>query len=238
MSDNNFRKGPHASKSRVDVIDATASEVPAADERKTVVLDEDLEGVDFDDKVWLYWNRNKNFILFTIVAAFAIVIGIQGWKMYKANSASAISAAYEAAATPEALAAFAKEHAGTQLAGLALLQGADAAYASGKYADAQKLYSSASADLGGTVLFGRAKLGEAVSASSAGDAKGIDMLKAVYGNSSIAQSYRAQAGYLCGLALENAGKAEEAKKIFKEVSSNAANGAFANIAGEAASKLD
>ena len=109
MSEKFFRKGPqNAAKNKPHIpIDEELASVPASDERKTVILDEDLEGVDLEDRVWLYWKRNRNFIIFTIVAAFAIVIGVQGWKMYKASSADTLAAAYAAANTPEKLAEFA-----------------------------------------------------------------------------------------------------------------------------------
>ena len=146
MSEKFFRKGPqNAAKNKPHIsTDAELASVPASDERKTVILDEDLEGVDLEDRVWLYWKRNRNFIIFTIVAAFAIVIGVQGWKMYKASSSDTLAAAYAAANTPEKLAEFAKAHSGTTLAGVAQLQNADTAFNAGKFADAQKLYSEKS----------------------------------------------------------------------------------------------
>ena len=56
MSENNFRKGPHASKNKPPVADVEIladGSVSSAKERKTVVLDEDLEVVEFEDRVWL-----------------------------------------------------------------------------------------------------------------------------------------------------------------------------------------
>lgn len=58
---------------------------------------------------------------------------------------------------------FASENSGKALAGVALLQNADALYADGKYVDAQKTYAEASKPLADTVLEGRALLGEASS---------------------------------------------------------------------------
>ena len=88
MADKIFRKGPHASKNKVVDVEA----VPVSDERKTVILDENLEGVEFDDKVWLYWTRNKKSIIFSVVLAFAIIVGVQSYKLYKQHSAKALSA--------------------------------------------------------------------------------------------------------------------------------------------------
>ena len=88
MDDKKFRKGPHAAKNKTaeDILDGKVSSV---DERKTVVLDEDLENVEFDDKVWLYWKRNRNFIILLLGAVFAVIVGTQGWKMYRLNKAAA-----------------------------------------------------------------------------------------------------------------------------------------------------
>ncbi len=238
MSEKFFRKGPqNAAKNKPHIpTDAELASVPASDERKTVILDEDLEGVDLEDRVWLYWKRNRNFIIFTIVAAFAIVIGVQGWKMYKASSGDTLAAAYAAANTPEKLAEFAKAHSGTALAGVAQLQNADTAFNAGKFADAQKLYSEAAKNLGEETLAGRAKIGMAMSAISAGDsAKGMEALEKVYKEGSV---YSAQAGYLLGLAKVQNGKVDEAKNLFKEISSNNNNGVFALLANQELSNLN
>ena len=229
MSEKFFRKGPqNAAKNKPHIpTDAELASVPASDERKTVILDEDLEGVDLEDRVWLYWKRNRNFIIFTIVAAFAIVIGVQGWKMYKASSGDTLAAAYAAANTPEKLAEFAKAHSGTTLAGVAQLQNADTAFNAGKFA---------AKNLGEETLAGRAKIGMAMSAISAGDSvKGMEALEKVYKEGSV---YSAQAGYLLGLAKVQNGKVDEAKNLFKEISSNNNNGVFALLANQELSNLN
>ena len=216
MSDKNFRKGPHASRAKQkleDVVSADAGVVPSSDERKTVVLDEDLEGVEFDDRVWLYWKRNKSFLITSIVLAFAIVIGVQSFKMWRKSAREA-------------------------LAGVALLQNADTLYADGKYADAQKTYAEASKPLADTVLEGRVLLGEASSILAQDLNKGIDALKAVYDNAKIDGAYKSQAGYLLGLAYRQAGKTAEAKDVLKKVSEDAKAGYFARLAEESLSKIN
>ena len=242
MSDNNFRKGPHSAKNKpfsAERGEAINDAVPSSDERKTVILDEDLEGVEFEDKVWLYWIRNKNFILGTVAAAFIIVIGVQGWKLYTANRNAKLASEYEAASTPAQLEEFAKSNSGTKLAGVALIQNADGAYAEGKYDQAQKLYEQAQKDLSKTVLLGRAKLGEAVCIYASGDkAKSESALKAVFEDATLAQSYRAQAGYRLGLAQKQAGKNAEAKETLKKVSETQGDGIFAQIAQETLSQME
>lgn len=233
MSDNNFRKGPHASKNKpfeTDVEVVTDATVPSSDERKTVVLDEDLDGVEFEDRVWLYWKRNKTSLITSIAAAFAIIICVQGFKMYRANAQVRLANEYALAQTPEQLAKFAAENAGKKLAGVALLQNADKLYSEGKFAEAQKIYVQAESDLGGTILEGRALIGEAACVSVQDTAKGIDLFKKVASNASIDPSYKAQAAYLLGLTYQQTGKKDEAKAAFKSVIDNANSGYFGKLA--------
>jgi len=241
MSENNFRKGPHSAKNKPtieEVVEVTSGAVPASDERKTVILDEDLEGVELEDRVWLYWTRNKNFIITTIAAAFAIVIGVQGWKMYVAQKNAALASAYEAATTTQELNEFAKANSGTELAGVAILQNADSLYQQKNFAEAQKYYVDAQKNLSKSILLGRAKLGQAVSIYAAGDtAKGEAALKSIFEDATIAQSYKAQAGYLLGLAQKQSGKIDEAKATFEKVASEKGDGIFARIAQETLSKM-
>ena len=115
-------------------------------------------------------------------------------------------------------------------------QNADTAFNAGKFADAQKLYSEAAKNLGEETLAGRAKIGMAMSAISAGDsAKGMEALEKVYKEGSV---YSAQAGYLLGLAKVQNGKVDEAKNLFKEISSNNNNGVFALLANQELSNLN
>lgn len=120
-----------------------------------------------------------------------------------------------------------------------MIQNADGAYAEGKYDQAQKLYAQAQKDLSKTVLLGRAKLGEAVCIYASGDkAKSESALKAVFEDATLAQSYRAQAGYLLGLAQKQAGKNAEAKETLKKVSETQGDGIFAQIAQETLSQME
>ncbi len=237
MSDSNFRKGPHASRAKQKLEEVEAA-VSQADERKTVVLDEDLEGVEFEDKMWLYWKRNKTFIITSIALAFAIVIGVQSFKMYVASAKTALANKYAQANTPAELEKFASENSGKTLAGVALLQNADTLYADGKYVESQKAYDNSQKELSGTVLEGRAMLGAAASVLAQDLKKGIDALKSVYSNTSIDATYNAQAGYLLGLAYRQVGNIDEAKSTLKKISENKSSGYFGRLAEESLSKIN
>ncbi len=234
---NFIRKGPHASRAKQKLEEVEAA-VSSADERKTIILDEDLEGVEFEDRMWLYWKRNKSFVLASLAMAFAIVICVQSFKIYKTNARKELAAEYAAATTPEQLAKFAADNSGKTLAGVALLQNADSLYADGKFADAQKIYENSQKTLRGTILEGRALLGAAASICAQDTEKGIDALKRVFENASIDTTYKAQAGYLLGLAYRQANKFAEAKTVLKKVSEDASSGYFARLAEESLSKIN
>ena len=180
--------------------------------------------------MWLYWTRNKKSIIASVVLAFAIIIGVQSYKLYKTSSENKLAQVYAAAYTETELASFANENKGTSLAGVALLQNADSQYKAGKYAEAQKLYAQAKGDLRSSVLFGRALLGEAMSTYNVDKTKGVELLTAVYNDASINSSYKVQAGFLLGLALKDQNKIEEAKKVLTSVAENVQAGYFAQMA--------
>lgn len=241
MSDNRKIGPMNRAKNKPSMTEAEKlnSAVSSLDERTTVIVDEDLEGVEFEDRVWLYWRRNKNYIIFGILAAFVIALGVQLWKMSVAASERSLADAFEKASTPEELAAFAAANSGTALAGVALLENADSAYEAGDFAKAAELYNSAKADLSGSILVGRAKLGAAVSVYAGGDAEGgIAALRGVYNDAAISDAYKAQAGYILGLALKQGGKSDEAKTVFEAVASNPKAGVFASAAQDALTNMD
>lgn len=236
MSDNNFNKGPHAARNKIspDIIDGKISGV---DERKTVVLDEDLENVEFDDKVWLYWKRNRNFIMLTLFAALLIVVGTQGWKMYSASVNAELASAYEAASANGTLADFAKTNAGAKLSGVALMENADKFYNEAKYTEAKADYQKAQSALKSTILFGRVKLGEAVCEYMISKKSGKTMLEGVFNDASIDGSYRAQAGYMLAQAQLAEGDKAAAKTVLENIAKNPKNGIFARIASEELSRM-
>ena len=225
MGDNKWKKGPHAVRNKGNL--SEFENVPAGDERKTVILDEDFEGLEFDDKVWLYWKRNKMSIILTVVAAFAVVFGVQSWKALKAQRASEMSRLYGAAETSEQLVEFADKYNGTPLAGAALLGAADDAYLKENISEAGKLYSKAALELKGNVLYGRALLGEAMCAKDK-----VSALKSVYENPSVQNSYRACAGYNLAFLYLDKNEKEAAKKLLQEISSNPENGMWDSVASK------
>ncbi len=212
--------------------------VSISDERKTVILDEDLQGLDFEERMWLYWKRNKNFIILMIVCVFAVVIGTQGWKFYKASAFNSLAESYETAQSPEELSAFAKAHAGTVLAGVASLQNADASYKAKDYAKAGEFYSVAEKNLKGDLLLGRAKMGSAMCLIQSGKVdEGKAALKAVAADISLNAPYRAEATYSLGLLAKMSGDKAGAKTLFESVATDVKGGIWAQLAQESLSEM-
>ena len=233
----NKNRGPHQAKNKplnlgssdaifggsVSVQNPNAS----ADERKTVILDEDLEGLEFEDRVWLFWKRNKNFIITLIVLAFAVIIGKHAWISYNAARGNAIAKEFAAAETFDARASFAKSNSGTYAAGAALLENADSLYAEGKYADAAEAYKAAAKALKGCAVYGRAALGEAMGALKAGNAAEAEKLLAQISEDPEALTYSAEAAFHLGVLKYSQGRAEDAKKCFDSVIANPGAGQWA-----------
>lgn len=236
----NRNRGPHQAKNKPfnnsssDVIFGESVSVQnpnaSADERKTVILDEDLEGLEFEDRVWLYWKRNKTFIVSLIVLAFAVIIGKHAWISYVESRDNSIASGFAAADTFEKRAEFAKDNSGTAAAGAALLENADSLFEADKFAEAADVYKSAAENLGGTPVCGRALLGRAVSVLKSGKTEDAKNLLASVAENSEALSYSAEAAYHLGVLLFAEGKAGEAKKSFESVLQNPNAGQWSALA--------
>ena len=239
-------RGPHQAKNK-PVLDSSIfgagsisvqnPDVSAADERKTVILDEDLEGLEFEDKVWLYWRRNKNFIVLLITLAFVFIVGSNAWKLYVRSSKNALAEEFAAASTFDARADFSKANVNTPAAGVALVQNADILFADGKFKEAAENYKTAAGYLKSGVLFGRASLGEAVSLLKGGEAEaGKAALLALSKNYS-AGAYSAEAAYHLGVLALSGGDSAAAEAYFEDVQKNPNAGNWAYLAQNYAQRL-
>lgn len=117
--------------------------VPADDDRNLVLVDGDFNEADLDDKIWLFWERNRNYLVFSAVAIFAAGIGYIGIQAIRAHHARSIGADYAIAETPELKVNFAERNRGEPLAAMAALEAADAAYAKSDYDEASRRYALA-----------------------------------------------------------------------------------------------
>lgn len=167
------------------------------DERNLVKVDDAFEDADFDDKLWLWWQQNRNFIL--IAAAVLIVgsIGIEGYKVIQKQSYANMQSDYNAsAATAAELEAFGKSNDDNPLGGFAFVEVADERFAEGAYFEAAELYAQAASALKGTLMEGRARNGQAAATYQNGN---IDAAAAYFAqvadDATLVSAYRAEAAY-------------------------------------------
>lgn len=223
-----------------DPLSMNVSPVPGSgvDERKVVIADKDIiKEADFEDKVWFYGRQYKSQIIITIVLVFAVILGANGWRLYKNSRADELGARFAAAQTADEKAAFAAEYPGTTMAGVALLENADSAFAAGNFAAAAASYEAAAESLGKSSFQGRALLGAAVSKLKAGDAEaGRQSLLALAQNPAMGV-YAAEAGYHLGFSRLAAEDTDGAKAAFEGVTANPNAGYWSVRANEQLQRL-
>lgn len=119
------------------------SRAAADDDRNLVLVDGDFQEADLDDKIWLFWERNRAYLAGGAAAIFIAGLGFLAFRAARDYRVELIGADYAQATTPEMKIAFAERNMGQPLAAFAALEAADAAYAKGDYAGAAKRYAQA-----------------------------------------------------------------------------------------------
>jgi len=178
---------------------------PPGDDRNLVTVDDALTGPSFEDRVQAFWDKHRYTIIWACVAVLLVVVARTGWDLWQDRQARVLGQAYAAAtANEETLAAFAAQHRGKALSGVAYLSLADQAYARADYAAAREHYAAAQRELGGTLFNGRIVLGLAISRLKAGEsAAGESALRSLADDITLDRAVRAEAAYhLASLAAE------------------------------------
>lgn len=176
------------------------------DERNLVNVDAAFQEADFDDKLWLWWQENRNSILTTFAILVIGVAGIELVKIFRQQAFENMQKDFlEARASTNTLENFGERHRSQPLGGLALLKVADERFEEGAFMEAERLYGEASESLAETPISARARLGQAVSALENGDVdKARIRLSQLADDPSVLSSFRAEAAFRLGIAaLEN-----------------------------------
>jgi hypothetical protein len=186
----------------------------------------------FEAKVQAFWAENRNLVLLACAAALLAIVGREGWQYFSAMREKGVQEDYAAVADkPEKLAAFADEHGGHALAGVAYLRLADQKFEAVDYKQAAAFYTKAAGNLKNDVLLGRARLGAAMSQVNGGDkAAGETALKAIGADQSLLKTLRAEATYHLASFAAEAGKTDEVKKLVDEVGKIDLGGAWSQRA--------
>ena len=172
-----------------------APESSTADDRNLIDAEESVE-LSAEDKISLYWMENKSFIVGCLLTLVALLVGINGVKMYADANQAELQNSYATANTNGTLEEFARENTGTKLGGFAALTQADAAYSDGNFELAGGLYELALNGLGENILVGRARLGEAFALYQNGASEeGIARLNAIHNDAGLPSAILAEAAY-------------------------------------------
>ncbi len=198
-----------------------------ADERHLVDAEESAD-LSLEDRFQMYWMENRGFITGCITLLLVVVAGYQGLRLYMEHRDSRLQSEYAAAAAADGLEAFAREHPGAPLGGFAALRLGDEAFEAGDFATALNHYQVAVDGLGGTLLAGRARLGEAFALIGDGQAEaGRAALDALVADNSLPSAVRAEAAY--HLAVQARADGDEARfaSLAGQVESFGESGAWA-----------
>lgn len=203
---------------------------PAGDDRNLVAV-EATPAVTFEDKLQVFWKKNRNLVVGLCIAVALVILGRGAWQIFARQKELEIEKAYAAATTPEQLKAFSAAHRGHPLGGIAQLRIADEAYGAGKSADAIAAYDQAIEALKSGPLASRARLGRAVAKAQAGKAAEANTeLKQIADDANQFKAIRAEATYhLTSLAVD-AGNAAEAQKHVDQLNQIDPMGAWAQRA--------
>lgn len=193
------------------------SPTPAGDDRNLVAVDA-TTAVTFEDKLRVFWEKNRNVVTGLCVGIALAIVAKGGWDYLGRQKEESIGKAYADATTPEQLKAFAAAHADHALGGVARIRLADDAYKAGKYAEALTGYDQATAALKEGPLVARAKIGRALAQLQTGKAaEAAKELKALADDAKQFKAVRAEAAYhLTSLAVE-AKNADEAQKLVDQL---------------------
>jgi hypothetical protein len=186
---------------------------PAGDDRNLVAVDA-TTALTFEDKMELFWKKNRTAVYGLCVLILLIIIGKGGWEYMARKKERDVQTAYAAATSNDQLKTFIAAHRGHTLSAIAELRLADDAYAAGKAADAVAGYDKALEVLKDGPLAARAKVGRAVAKAQSGKAaEATKELKQLADDAQLPKAVRSEAAYhVTSLAVE-AADATEAQKM-------------------------
>jgi len=164
------------------------------------------------------WDRYGSLIYIFLGVIVAAILAKGGWDYLNTQKEIGIKREFSEASTPDALKAFAANHPGHPLTGVAELSVANDAYVAGKFSDAAAAYAVAGNDLPAGPFKSNAKMGQALSLLQSGkvDEAQAD-LRQLFNDTTALKIVRSEAGYhLAEIALA-AGRGDEVQKLVEQV---------------------
>jgi tetratricopeptide (TPR) repeat protein len=174
--------------------------------------------MDFEERIFLLWKKYRRVIGGLIVVFFTLFIGYQSVGYIAERREDGVREAYRLVRDADSRLAFAEDHAGHPLAGLAYLELAGEKYEAGAFAEAAAHYQSAIVPLVASLLSGRAKLGYAMaSIQSENIDLGEQTLRNLVDDVSQLDGIRAEAAYHLAILHWSRGKFAEVKKHLERI---------------------
>ncbi|WP_221032212.1 tetratricopeptide repeat protein [Actomonas aquatica] len=173
---------------------------------------------DLEENVQLFWEKNRTLLIGIAVLVLVAIVGRNGWIMLQESQEEAARMEYAALDSDSAREAFADSHAGTTLAGAALLEVADAAFADGRFGEAKTKYQAAAEELEGTVFADRVSLGVAMSTLMSGDeSAAITALRDLANNPAVSPAVRSEAIFHLASRAANSGDFEALNSLVTQI---------------------
>ena len=179
----------------------------SVDERNLIDLEE-ADELSIEETIRLFWIQNKQRLVGLLVLIILGILGFNGAKLWQSYKLEDLQASYSEALANDTLAEFADAHSQHKLGAFAALSVAENAYKDKDFQLAARYYSVAAIGLKDHLLQGRARLGEAFAQYYLGDkAKGLNLLRSLTADGSLAESARAEAAYHLAIEADAAGDA-------------------------------
>lgn len=195
------------------------------DDRNLVLVDDDFQDADFEDRVWLFWQRHGKKTIAAGVALFVAIIAAIVYVEVGKMRVAALEAEFAAAGTAEQKLAFARANESDPVAGTAFFAVGSEYAEAGKNAEAAEAFADAarvfSAFEGFEAMRDRATVARAAALARTGTPEALasakEILKNLAGTPTADPLYRGQAMYeLASLALA-AGTLDEARLWIDEM---------------------
>ena len=178
---------------------------PSGDDRNLVTAEESVAAPDLEENVRQFWEKNRSMIMAVSAVIILAILGRHGWQWMQDGKIAAEREAFAAVSTDGERKAFAADHSGSQLGGVALLEVADNAFKEGRWDDAIAAYDSAGEVLADGVLGSRIRLGRAMAQLKKDDsAGGQSALRDIANDLGAARAVRTEAAYhIASIAAAN-----------------------------------
>lgn len=186
---------------------------------------------DIDENLHAFWTKYGSAILTFCTVALVGYLVVAGYKAWQTKREASLGQEFAALTTPAQWRAFAAAHAGDRLAGLAYVDVADDAYASGQIASAQEAYEDAIPLLKDDPLQVRARIGEGVCLVQLGQVEaGQTKLRGIFDDKTLLPVARAEAGYQLASIAMSSGHPDDARAMAMQLLSIDAHSPWTQMA--------